>query len=126
MISRLAANAARDAITAAALERGELRRVLARHIDSSDKRRLLGVLAAEPDRGFPLPVLFKYVRADQLTLLLLMDELECARLVQVVCIGAGQGYRLAPVVGLAEMVTRLNRTALDSFNRRISPIGGVA
>ena len=116
-------NATTDTITSAALERGELRRALARHVDSADKRRLLGALAAEPDRGFPLPRLLKYVRADQLTLVLFMEELECARLVQAVRTNAGRGYRLAPVAGLSEMITRLNRSVLSSFDRRLSPLG---
>jgi len=102
---------------AAQLDPEELRRLATRHIDTADKRILLGLLAAAPARRFPLSELWAHVRTDQQTLVLLMDELECARLVRVERVGDSSYYRLAPLEGLADLILRLNRAASDETLR---------
>lgn len=94
-----------------------LRRLVGRHIDSADKRTLLGLLAAEPARRFSLPNLWGYLHTDQPTLVLLMDELECARLVHVERVEGSCYYRLTPLEGLAELILHSNRIAANDALR---------
>jgi DNA-binding MarR family transcriptional regulator len=71
-------------------------RVLACHLDSTEKRELLGYLAQAPDRLRSQGDLAAHVHADQITLLARLADLQEAGLVQRVRRPDGPYFRLSP------------------------------